>query len=99
MQVKDLIKILMDMDPEHEVVLHHPGSFNSPGYSSTRLRVTPGFLVRDPEDSGSWYTKKNGVGLFVDQNAANRVMPDGQKFLDTSSPTIHPAISLDLPKY
>jgi hypothetical protein len=99
MRVNELIAVLSKMDPDMEVVLYRPGGHNSPSYSTTRMNVVPGYLVRDPESSGSFYTKAKGNGLFVDEASANRVMADGQRMLDLTSPTIHPAVQLDLPPF
>ncbi len=100
MLVKELIEALSKMDPNMEVVLFRQGMYDAPSFSTTRIQIVPGYLVRDPESSASFYTKAKGNGIFVDEVQANRVMPvDGQKFLDLTSPTIHPAVQLDLPRY
>lgn len=99
MTVGELMDILATMDKDLEVVLYKRGSYYSPSYSTTRIKVSEGFLVRDEEDSGSFLTKRDGNGLFVDNDMAHRVMDDGQTFLNFDSPTIHRAISIDLPKY
>lgn len=99
MLVKDLIEQLSKMDPETEVFLYKQGGMGCPGYSTTRIKVVQGYVVRDPENSGRLHTRAKGNGLFVDTAWANQVMGDGKKFLDLTSPTIHPAIQIDLPRY
>jgi hypothetical protein len=96
MLVKDLIAALSAIDPNTEVFLSRPGNHYGPGYSSTNLKMITGHVVRDPEERGGLYTRAAGCGFFFDEVTANKVMSDGKKFLDLSSPNIHPAVQLEL---
>lgn len=98
MLIKELIEALSKMDPETEVMLYKQGAYDSPSFSTTKILIKKGYAVRDPEESGSFYTKAKGNGMFVDEDYANQVMDDGQKFLDLTSPTIHPVIQLEIPR-
>jgi len=99
MLVKDLISLLSAIDPNTEVFLKRPGSQYSPSYNSTNLKVLTGHIVRDPESKGGLYTRAAGCGLFVTDQSANAIMSDGKKFLDLSSPNIHPAVEISLEPY
>lgn len=99
MKVKELIEALSSMDPEIEVVLFKQGAYDCPSFSTTRIKIVEGYLVRDEEDTVSFYTKARGNGMFVDKQYASTVCEDGKTFLDLTSITIHPAVQLDLPKW
>jgi hypothetical protein len=96
MLVKELIDALSKIDPETEIMLFVRGTFEQPSFSTTNIEIKTGYAVRDTEESVSFYNKKTGNGLFVEKTRANRIMDDGQKFLDLTSPTIYPAIQLEV---
>ena len=58
---------------------------------------------RGEESYSEWcerfYTRMAGNGIFVDERSAHQVMNDGKEFLDLASPTIHPAVQINLPRY
>lgn len=96
MRVKELIEQLSGLDPEMEVTLHRQGFHASPSYDSSKLIVEKGYLVCDAD---GFYSRSEGNGCFVEGTRANRVMNDGKKFLDLTSPTIYPAIHIKLSHY
>jgi len=97
MLVKELIDALSQIDPETEIMLFvRRETFEEPRFSTTNIEIKTGYAVRDTEESVSFYNKKTGNGLFVEKTRANQIMDDGQKFLDLTSPTIYPAIQLEV---